>query len=114
MVPSEDNPAWEAGRLYDCLEVFVRGAEAAASAVPWAARLSPVERERLRTELEMILSEPELSGEPVDWREIHEILREWAEAAGWKGALIQPDGQALRGPYSVELRPRDAAALIQA
>jgi hypothetical protein len=74
MIPREDNPAGEAGRLRDRLEAFVLGEEAGASALPWAARLSQDERERLRSELEMILSEPELTGEPVDGQEIDEIL----------------------------------------
>jgi hypothetical protein len=113
-MPIEDRPDWNDPGLQSRLEAFARGQEVAGAVLPWAARLSPHNRERLRSELSLVLSEPHATGEPVDWREIDEILREWAEAAGWEGALVSPDTPSLEGPYSVELRTADAEALAGA
>lgn len=114
MVPSEENSAPDVERLRDRLEAFVQNRGAEGAALPWVARLSPPDRERLRRDLALILSEPELTGEPIDWQEIDEILREWAEAAGWDGALVPVSGSRQAGPYSVELPSRDAEALVRA
>jgi len=114
MIPGGGSPVWEEAWLSDRLEAFVHEREAGPPALPWSDRLSPRDRERLRTDLELVLSEPELTGEPVDWREIEAILGEWAEAAGWKGALIQPDRMPRDGRYAVDLPSRDAEALVTA
>jgi hypothetical protein len=34
--------------------------------LPWAGRLSPADRRRLRSELELLLGDPEVTGEPLD------------------------------------------------
>ena len=109
-----DSPDWKDPGLPARLDAFAQGREADAPVLPWAARLSPQDRERLRSELALVLSEPRLTGEPVDWREIEDILREWAEVAGWEGALISPAGPLPAGPYTVELRSPDAEALAKA
>jgi hypothetical protein len=95
------------------LEAFARGEEAA-SVLPWAERLTPPDRERLRSDLAVVLAEPEATGEPVDWREIGEILQEWAEVAGWDDVLVCGDGDAPAGAFAVDLPPRDAQALAGA
>jgi hypothetical protein len=111
---SGDSTDWTDPGLAARLEAFVRSQEKAA-ALPWAVRLSPRDRERLRSDLALVLLEPEATGEPVDWREIAEILREWAEAAGWEGALIeQSDSMPQEGRYAVDLPCRDAEALVTA
>ena len=97
-MPTGDSPDGKDPGLQGRLDAFAQGREADASVLPWAARLSPRDRERLRSELALVLSEPGLTGEPVDWREIEDILREWAEVAGWEGALISPDGPLPAGP----------------
>jgi hypothetical protein len=113
-MPSENNAAWDAAGLRDRLEAFAHEEEAAGSLLPWADRLAPEDREQLRGDLALVLSEPALTGEPVDWQEIREILREWAEAAGWGGTLVQVDGPPPDGPYAIDLRPRDTEALAAA
>src|SRR5690242_4734917 len=113
-MPTGDSPDWKDPGLPARLDAFAQGREADPPVLPWAVRLSPQDRDRLRSELALVLSEGELTGEPVDWREIEEILREWAEVAGWDGALISPDGPPPDGPYSVELRSPDAEALAKA
>src|SRR5205823_1966099 len=113
-MPTGDRPDWKDPGLQASLKTFAHGREADAPALPWAGRLSPRDRERLRSELALVLSEPELTGEPVDWREIDDILREWAEVSGWDGALVSPGDPLPAGPYSVELWTPDAEALAKA
>jgi hypothetical protein len=113
-MPPEDNTDWSDRGLVARLEAFVQGQKGEAAALPWAYRLAPRDRKRLRSDLELVLSEPKLTGEPVDWREIEEILGEWAEAAGWEGALIQPESMPQDGRYAVDLPSRDAEALVTA
>jgi hypothetical protein len=55
--------------------------------IPFDSLLAIEDRHRLRADLLTVLAEPELSGEPIDTREIAEILREYAEIAGWDGPL---------------------------
>src|SRR4051794_17287065 len=104
-MPSGGSLDWNDPGLHAGLEAFAQGQERDAPVLTWAARLSPPDRERLRSELALVLSEPQAAGEPVDWREIEEILREWAEVAGWEGALISTGAPAPGGPYMGELRP---------
>jgi hypothetical protein len=95
------------------LESFARGSAEGDAALPWAERLSPRDRERLRGDLTVVLSEPGATGEPLDWREIGDILQEWAGVAGWDGTLIRSTAAAA-GRFCVEIRPREAAALASA
>jgi len=113
-MPSGGSLDWNDPGLHAGLEAFAQGQERDAPVLTWAARLSPPDRERLRSELALVLSEPQAAGEPVDWREIEEILREWAEVAGWEGALISTAAPAPGGPYMVELRSAEAEALTGA
>jgi mRNA-degrading endonuclease RelE of RelBE toxin-antitoxin system len=96
------------------LEAFVRGSETGNPLLPWAGRLSAEAQARLRSDLAVVLAEPEQTGEPVDWQEIGEILQEWAEIAGWEDLLIQTDGRSPAGPFTVDLHPREQAALKSA
>jgi hypothetical protein len=72
------------------------------------------DRARLRGDLALVLSEPESTGEPLDWQEIENILREWAETAGWEGALAPAEVPAPNGPFTIDLRPREAESLDEA
>jgi hypothetical protein len=82
--------------------------------LPWAERLSPRERERLRSDLALVLGEPEATGEPLDWGEVGEILQEAAEAARWEGVLVEGADAPVTGLFSVDLRPHDAERLAGA
>ncbi|HTE19872.1 MAG TPA: hypothetical protein VK689_16020, partial [Armatimonadota bacterium] len=63
--------------------------------LPWAAQLPAADRMRLRDELALVLAEPVLTGEPLDWREVMDILCEYAEMAEWDGPpILLPSGGA--------------------
>jgi hypothetical protein len=113
-MPTGDSPDWKDSGLPARLDAFAQGREDGAPVLPWAAQLSPRDRERLRSELALVLSEPRLTGEPVDWGEVDNILREWAELAGWDGALVSPVAMLPEGPYSIELRSSDTETLAKA
>ncbi len=81
-MPIDDELGVAAPDVLARLEAFARGDEKQ-SVLPWAERLSPADRERLRGDLAVVLEEPALTGEPVDWRELGDLLQEWAEIAGW-------------------------------
>src|SRR5688500_15996875 len=114
MRPANDSLDWAGSELRDRLEAFADGRSDGDTPLPWADRLPPRDRDRLREELAMVLSEPETTGEPVDWLEIDHILQEWAEVARWDGALVQEIVPSTEAAYSVAFRPRDARALAMA
>lgn len=95
------------------LDRFVLERAEEAGPVTWVDRLAPKERERLRRDLALILSEPEMIGEPLDWREIADILREYAELAGWAGALIQETATACAS-FRVDVRQQELRVLAKA
>src|SRR5205809_2476787 len=82
--------------------------------LPWEGRLAPADRQRLRSELELVLGEPELTGEPLDWPEVWEILREYAGLAGWDGPLVETVDATDESPYHLAIRPRELRALERA
>jgi mRNA-degrading endonuclease RelE of RelBE toxin-antitoxin system len=82
--------------------------------LPWADRLAPAERRRFREELELLLGEPELTGEPLDWPEVWELLREYAGLAGWEGPLLDGAEAAEAKPYQVAMRARERRAVERA
>ena len=84
------------------------------SLLPWADRLAPPDRQRLRSDLELVLDEPEHTGEPLDWPEVWEILREYAALAEWDGPLAEVIGEAVESPYHVAVRPRELRVLERA
>jgi hypothetical protein len=108
------------------LRAFARREREAADLLPWLERLRPEERERLRADLAVVLAEPEETGEPLDWREIGEILREWAHAAGWEAAdgeasgaaplplLIRGEALAGDGTFTVEFSAQNEEQLARA
>jgi mRNA-degrading endonuclease RelE of RelBE toxin-antitoxin system len=79
-MPIDDELGVAAPDVLARLEAFARGDEKQ-SVLPWAERLSPADRERLRGDLAVVLEEPALTGEPVDWREIGDILRFYPTAS---------------------------------
>jgi hypothetical protein len=100
--------------LADSLMRFCNG-DTAAEILPWAESLSARERDRLRGELALVFSEPEITAEPLDWPEVMDILWEYAELAGWNGtpfeaAPLSPAGTAC----TVEIRPQDLRTLERA
>jgi mRNA-degrading endonuclease RelE of RelBE toxin-antitoxin system len=109
-MPIDDELGVAAPDVLACLEAFARG-DAKQSILPWAERLSPPDRERLRSDLAVVLEEPALTGEPVDWRELGDILQEWAEVAGWDDVLLHVDGGSPADAFAVDFPPRDAQAL---
>jgi hypothetical protein len=83
--------------------------------VPWAPLLPEIERRRLRGDLSLVLSEPELTGEPLDRRELLDILREYAALAGWDGPLLEHADETPPGArYEVDLHPQDERVLAAA
>jgi mRNA-degrading endonuclease RelE of RelBE toxin-antitoxin system len=101
--------------LAEHLRLFVRGEMGDGGVLPWTERLSVQQRHRLRRDLALLLAEPEVTGEPLDWREIEDVLREYAEVAGWAGPVadvppaIEPDAC-----YAVEVRSEEVRALERA
>src|SRR4051794_3052259 len=96
------------------LGAFARDSGSGEEVLPWAARLSLQDQARLRGDLSVVLNEPETTGEPVDWREIGEILQEWAEVAGWDDVLVRGDAVSPAGDFAVQLGARDQEALAGA
>lgn len=95
-----------------CLQRFAQGEAGGKAGLPWVSRLSPREQGWLRDDLALVLAEPESTGEPLDWRELTEILREAAELASWEGPLLlPPPSEAPERAYAVDLRPDDLRAL---
>src|SRR5690242_14142767 len=108
---ADDEPLAFDAELFRRLVAFARGDGDGGDILPWAGRLAPPERRRLRSDLEVVLSEPALTGEPVDWGELGEILQEGAESAGWDGMLVHTDSPPADGAFTVHVQPRDEAAL---
>ena len=82
--------------------------------LPWAAQLSAQDRMRLRGELALVLAEPALTGEPLDWREVMDILCEYAEMAEWDGPRILLPSEGAPADYRVDVRPGEVRALERA
>ena len=82
--------------------------------LPWVVRLALADRRRFRSDLELLLGEPERTGEPLDWPEVWEILREYAGLAEWDGPLVDGADEAEESPYHVAIRPRELCALERA
>lgn len=103
-------------RLVLPLQRFARGEMGSDDLIPWAAiYLPPREQSWLRNDLALVLAEPESTGEPLDWHEIGEILREYAILAGWEGPLVNPPPpEAAEYVYRVALRPDDLRTLEDA
>jgi len=99
--------------LHAWLEGFVQDRAEESSLTPWIARLPAEEQARMRRDLALVLAEPESTGEPLDWREIGDILREYAELAGWSGPPVQ---RAVPSPtaFRVDVRAQEIRALKRA
>lgn len=107
--------AQQAPDAVECLAGFVLGDEGSRSLLPWAERLSDMDRVRLRGDLALLLSEPDTTGEPLDRAEIEDVLREYSALAGWDGPLLNGEAapaEAVR--FRVHLRPQEARALDRA
>lgn len=109
----DDAPEFADPTLRARLEAFARG-RGDEELLPWVERLSPLDQRRLREDLAVVLSEPETTGEPLDWREIGNILQEWAEIAGWEDVTLRAGALAPDGAFTVDLRPQDRQALERA
>jgi hypothetical protein len=82
--------------------------------LPWFTALPEAERTRLSRDLTLLFQEPEATGEPLDWPEVFDLLREFAVIAGWDGPVLvadERDAVATDANYRVDLRPQDARAL---
>jgi hypothetical protein len=101
----------EDASLLALLQGFVQGNADGRGALPWTDRLLLQDRERLRSDLTLVLSEPEETGEPLDREEITEILREWADVADWDGPLVRATGLPREHRFSVDFGPRYHQAL---
>lgn len=101
--------------LVSSLERFARDEAGSADLLPWAGWLSPGSLTRLRGDLHLVLSEPVGTGEALDWREVQDILDEYAGELGWDGELIAaPAARIEHAPYAVVVRPVDLIALERA
>ncbi len=107
----DDEPGFTDPALLARLEAFARAGDEGEALLPWAARLSPLDRDRLRGDLAVVLAEPEATGEPIDGREISDILQEWAEIAAWDGVLVHHRSVSPDGLFTVQFQPRDTEAL---
>lgn len=99
----------------DWIGRFLMGVPTEPDWLPWVRDLDSEEKERLCRDLRYILSEPEETGEPLDVHEIREILREYADIAGWSGPLIgEPLPLSAPPLFRVDVRPREIRALRSA
>jgi len=97
------------------LEDFVRTVDEPTGVLPWVERLSDQDHHRLRDDLGLVLSEPQRTGEPVDWREVHDILAEYAGLAGWDAAPAPtPVSAPGETPYRIDVRPQELRAVERA
>lgn len=113
-MPADQNAEFSDPALLEGLEAFARNGSGGAALLPWIERLSPADRDRLRSDLAVVLEEPALTGEAVDWQEIGEILQEAAESTGWDNALVHAPAPSPEGDYVVHLRAEDREALAGA
>ncbi|HZO88318.1 MAG TPA: hypothetical protein VFB38_08255 [Chthonomonadaceae bacterium] len=81
---------------------------------PWARQLSPEEHNWLCSDLAQLLAEPEETGEPLDVRELEEVLTEYAERAGWPGPLLDAALPTEAAAFRVEVRPQDLRTVRRA
>jgi hypothetical protein len=113
-MPVEERQLAEDERLLRCLETFVRTRQDRETTLPWASRLSAEDCERLRKDLALVLSEPESTGEPVDWSELRDILSEYAGMAGGDELVIPASAARLDLPFTLDIRPRELDSLSTA
>jgi hypothetical protein len=106
-----DDPAFAGAEIAARLEAYARGSDSGEELLPWTHRLGPEERHRLRGDLAVVLAEPSATGEPLDWREIGEILQESAESAGWDDLLVTIPAASSDGAYAVHFQTADTEAL---
>lgn len=100
--------------LLRLLETYATG-EGSASPLPWSGALPEAEEVRLRSDLAVVLAEPQTTGECLDWREVEEILADYAAVCGWTGPLVVTDAAPLAsGVYAVDVRSQDLRALERA
>jgi hypothetical protein len=111
---AENDQEFADPNLLQALEAFARHERDGQLLLPWVARLSTMDQDRLRSDLSVVLEEPALTGEPVDWREIGEILQEAAEAAGVDEPLVRAPSAPPDGDYVVHLRGEHHQALAGA
>jgi hypothetical protein len=109
-----DDPSFASAEIAARLEAYARGSDSGEDLLPWVSRLNAEERHRLMSDLAVVLSEPDITGEPLDWREVGEILQEAAELAGWDDLLVTAAPASVESPYTVHLRPADTEALAAA
>lgn len=110
----ENESLAEGPELAAQLATFAGNTGDGAGVLPWAAWLSGQDGRRLRGELAVVLEEPALTGEPLDWREIRSILLDYAELAGWTGPLVAGAPPDPPGPYRVDVRDRERRDLEHA
>ena len=109
----KEYPIFEDPAVLEDLELFAQGSAHASAVLPWAELLAFEDQVRLREELRLVLTEPETTGEPLDWREVIHILCDWSEVVGWAGPLIhhEPSAAPCDGRYRVDIRTRELEAL---
>ncbi|MFN3649163.1 MAG: hypothetical protein ACK47B_06240 [Armatimonadota bacterium] len=79
--------------------------------LPWAGRLSAADRARLRSDLDLLLREPEEQGEPLDWGELCDALEEYRHLSGADLPLLAAPEPERQEAYTVNIRPRELRAL---
>src|SRR5688572_25676833 len=78
--------------------------------IPFVDRLNPDDRQEFRADLLTVLMESDHSDEAVDAREVADVLREFAELAGWDGPLWVSEVEAASA-YRLEVPAKDVKAL---
>jgi hypothetical protein len=110
----DDEPSFASAEIAAQLEAFANGPDPGHELLPWVGRLGADERHRLRCDLAVVMAEPAATGEPLDWREIGEILQEAAELVGWDDLLVAAAAPSLHGSYTIHFQPEDTEALAAA
>ena len=107
-----DEHQWQS--LGDWVRARAQGSEDTEGPVPFAHLLSKDDLGRLLSDLATVLAEPDQHGELLDSAELIDILREYAEIAGWGGPILEGIRSPVappESPYTVDIPVRDLKTL---
>jgi mRNA-degrading endonuclease RelE of RelBE toxin-antitoxin system len=107
---SAELPAGWSEEVVDALRRFAEGG--CPPSLEWTNTLPELDRQRLRSDLTVLLGEATEPGAPLDFKELDELLSEYAAQAGRPDATVHAAAQrATESTYTVDVRPQDLRRL---